>query len=102
MDFSCSMLVKLLIFQEGTSMACNQKFFILLFKHKSKRKKFLILSRYKEAKFSKLKYFLIIIAKCFFSFYNNFSYTQPVYFFYFLREFFNIQDQIIAIFIFLY
>ena len=80
MDFSCSMLVKLLIFQEGTSMACNQKIFILLFKHKSKRKKFLILSRYKEAKFSKLKYFLIIIAKCFFSFYNNFSYTQPVYF----------------------
>ena len=36
---------------------------------------------YKEVKFSKFKYILIIIIKRFFSFYNSFSYTQPVYFF---------------------
>ena len=41
---------------------------------------------YKEAKFSKLKYFIIIIIKRFFSFCNIFFFTQPVYFFHFLRK----------------
>ena len=42
---------------------------------------------YQEAKFSKSKFFLIIIIKCFFSFYDPFLYTQPVYFFIFWEVF---------------
>ena len=55
----------------------NQKFLILLFKHKHTKKvsRFLNNFPYKEAKFSKLKYFLTIIIKCFISRYI-FFYTQ--------------------------
>ena len=48
----------------------------------------------KEAKFSKLKYFLIIIIKRFFSFYDIFFYTQPVDFLHLLRDFCNVHDHI--------
>ena len=51
---------------------------------------------YKEAKFSKLKFFLIIIIKRFSSFYNDFFYTQPVYFFRPLRDFCNAHDHFVA------
>ena len=40
---------------------------------------------YTEAKFSKLKNFLIIIITRFFSFYNIFFYTQPAFIFHLLR-----------------
>ena len=45
---------------------------------------------YKEAKFSKLKHFLLIMIKCFFSFYNFFFYTQRVLVFHLLRGFCNV------------
>ena len=41
---------------------------------------------YKDAKFSKLKYFFTIIIKCFFSFYNIFFYTQEAFVFHLLRD----------------
>ena len=55
---------------------------------------------YKEAKFSKLKYFLIIVIKRFFSFYITFFYTQPVYFFN-LKDLCNIHNHIVAFFLFI-
>ena len=42
-----------------------QKLFIFLFKQKCKRKKFSYTFSYKEAKFYKLKFFLIIYNKAF-------------------------------------
>ena len=53
----------------------------------------------KKLFFSKLKYFFIIIIKRFFSFYNIFFYTQQAFVFHFLRDFFNIHDQIVAFFL---
>ena len=55
---------------------------------------------YKEAKFSKLKYFLIIILMDFFSFYNILFYTQPVYFFHLLRDFCGVHGHIVTFFSF--
>ena len=57
---------------------------------------------YKKEKLSKLKYFLIVIIKHFSSFYNIFFYTQPVYCFHLLRDFCNVQDHIVAFFLFLH
>ena len=56
----------------------------------------------KEAKCSKLKYFLIILIKhAIFSFYNIFSYTQQSFVFRLLRDFFNVHDYFLAFFLFL-
>ena len=44
---------------------------------------------YKEAQFSKSKYFLVIIIQNFFSFYNIFFYTQQAFAFHLLRDFCN-------------
>ena len=55
---------------------------------------------YKEAKFSKSKYFCIIIIKRFFSFYNIFFYTQQAFVFHLLRDFCNVHDHIVASFSF--
>ena len=38
----------------------------------------------------------------FFSFYNIFFYTDPVYLFHFLRDFCNVHDNIVAFFSFLF
>ena len=57
---------------------------------------------YKKEKFSKLKYFLIIIIEHFFSFYIIFFYSQPVYFFHLLRDFCNVHDHIVAFFFFFF
>ena len=57
---------------------------------------------YKEAKFSKLRYFLIMIIKRFFSFYNTSFYTQPVYLIYLLKYFCNVHDDIVAFFLFFF
>ena len=64
----------------------NQKFQIICllredFSNICAKEKSFLYFLYKEAKFSKLKYFLIIVIKRFFSFYNICFYTQPVYFF---------------------
>ena len=72
--------LKKLIFQGELPKPEKEKCHIFclrkLSKHKCKRKSFLYFS-YKEIKFSQLKYFLMIIIKRFFSFYNIFFYTQP-------------------------
>ena len=56
---------------------------------------------YKESKFSKLKYFLIIITSHFSSFYNIFFYTQQAFVFRLLRDFCNVHDHIVTCFLFL-
>ena len=77
---------KLLIFQEVTFRARKTKHFYTF--------------SYKEAKFSKLKYFFIIIIKCFFSLYNTFFYTQQAFVFHLLRDFCNVHDHIVTFFSF--
>ena len=69
----------------------------MFFKHKRKKK---VSDTFpcKEAKFCNLKYFLIILIKGFFSFYNIFFYTQPVSFFHLLRDICNINNHIVAFF----
>ena len=82
----------------------SQKKAFLIFQETETLKKLLIYQRvtckasksktvytfpYKEAKFSKLKYFFTIIIKCFFSFYNIFFHTQEAFFFHLLRDFCN-------------
>ena len=49
---------------------------------------------YKDAKFSKLKYFLMIMVRHFFSFYIIFLYTQQAFVFHLLRYFCNVHDHI--------
>ena len=66
-----------------------------------KIKNFYIFS-HKEAKFSKLKYFLIIITWHFFSFYNIFFYTQKAFFFLLLRDFCNVHNHSVAFFFFFF
>ena len=44
--------------------------------------------------------FLIIIIKQFFLFYNTFFYTQPVYIFHLLRDFYSVYNHIVAFFFF--
>ena len=71
-----------------------------LFKYKHKRKKVSYTVPYKEEKFSKLKCFLIIIIKSFFSFYNIFFYTQQAFIFHLLRDFVTFMI-ILSIFLFI-
>ena len=57
---------------------------------------------YKEAKFSKLRYFLIIIIKCFFSFYYIFFNTQSVCFFIFCEIFVTFTTILSLFFLFFF
>ena len=66
----------------------------------SKKNKLFYTFPYKEVKLSKLKYFLIIIKRYFFTFYNIFFHTQPVYSFHLLRNFCNLYH--IATFFFFF
>ena len=53
----------------------------------------------KESKFSKVKCFLVIMIRHFFSFYNIFFYTSPVQFFHLLRDFCKIRNHIVCFFL---
>ena len=64
------------------------------FLNKSAKEKASYTFPYKEATFSTLKYFLIILIKSFFLFYNNFLYTRQSFAFHFLRDFCNVPDHI--------
>ena len=57
---------------------------------------------YREAKFSKSKYFLIIIIQHFSSFDNAFSYTQQAFAFSLVRDFCNVHDHVVAFFFFFF
>ena len=92
MDLSSSRLKKLLMFQENTCNIWKIKNFLYFISNIN------VNVSYKEAKCSKLKYFLIIIIKCFSSFYNIFFYTQ-VYFFHFVRDFCDVCDHIVAFYL---
>ena len=67
-----------------------------LFKHKHKKS-----VSYKEAKFSKLKYFHMIIIRHFFSFYHVFFYTQQAFAFHILVDFCIVDNNIDTFFLFL-
>ena len=56
---------------------------------------------YKEATFSKLKYFLIISNKALFLYIIFFSIFNQFIFFHLLRDFCNVHDYIVAFFRFL-
>ena len=96
------MLKKLLHFSRELVKPENPKFHIscLLRENFSNIsvKSFFYTFLYKEAKFSKLKYFLINIIKCFFSFLNIFSIPNQFIFFHLLRNFCNAHDQILLSF----
>ena len=77
-------LKKVLIFQEVTYKAWKSKISYTFL--------------YKEVKFSKLKYFLIIKMWYFSSFYNTFFYTQQA--FNLLQDFCNVHDHIVTFFVF--
>ena len=87
----------LLMFQEVTFHAAKMKIF-LHFRKRIFLAPSMKIKNYKEAKFSKSKYFLKIIMKRFFSFYNILFYTQQGFVFHFLRDFCNVHDQIVAFF----
>ena len=55
---------------------------------------------YKEAQFSKWKYFSLIIKYHFFSFYNIFLYTQQAFVFHLQGDFCNLHEQIVTFFSF--
>ena len=79
---------KLLIFQEVTCK-CWKYFFFLNFS-------------YKEAQFSKLKYFFIIIMRHFFSFYRIFFfYTQQAFVFHLVVDFYMVHSYVVTFFLFL-
>ena len=85
-----------LIFQE-TEPSSN---LIFPFKYSRKRKNFFLTCTfpYKEAKFSKLKCFLIIKLKRFFSLSQCVSfYSQPVYLLHLVRDFCNVLDHIVVL-----
>ena len=74
-------------------------FFVCLkrcFKMQIQKKKLSYTFSYKEANFSKLKYFVIIIVRRFFSFYNIFFHTQQAFLFHLLRDFCNVHDRIVG------
>ena len=106
MELSSLKLKDFPIFQEELPKTEKQKFynFCLLRENFSnistKEKNFLYFS-FKEAKFSKSKYFLIIIIKRFFSFYNIFCYTKQAFVFHLLVDFCIVYDHIVAFFLFL-
>ena len=87
-------LKKFLTFQQRT---CH-----IFFSNISSRENVCYIFPYKEAKFSKLKYFLVIIMKFFsHSFFLTLFYNQPVYFFHLLRDFCNMDYHIATFFLFL-
>ena len=88
-------------FTRDLKKAKNKKIHIFCFFRDNKRKKVLLyFLSLKKGKFSKLKYFLIIIIKCFFSCYNIFPLLNKL-FFRLLRGFRNFHDHIVAFFLFL-
>ena len=78
-NFLTTSLKVLCIFQKKLAWSKNQKVFVSVFKHKRKRKKFLIISLIKKQNFLNWNTFLWLY-KVFFSFYYIFFYTQPVFF----------------------
>ena len=72
------------------------KLFLCFRKRKPKK---LFIFHAKFSKFSKLKYFLIIIIKHFFSFYNIFFYRQKAFIFHLLKDFCNAHDHFVAFFL---
>ena len=79
MKLSNFKLKNFLYFRKKLPWSENQK---SIFIKQAQKKKVSYTFPYKEAKFSKLKYFLIIIMKCFFSVYSTFVYTKPVVLFF--------------------
>ena len=75
-------------------------FEIELFNYKRKRKKFFILFLIKKIKFSKLKYFLIIIIEPFFSFNNILFCTEQAFVFIFWKTFVTFTTTLSLFFIF--
>ena len=84
-----------------------QKKAVLIFREKETLKNFFMshktenLKNFPSSKFSKLKYFLIIIIPYFFSFYNIFFNTQQAFVFHLLRDFCSVNDHIVDFFLFL-
>ena len=102
MKLSSPKLKKTCDISEGNLQSLKIKsFFFITFQTLAQKKMVSYTFPYKEPKLSKLKYFPIVIVKCFFSFYNIIFYTQPVYVFYLLRDFCNVHDHIAASFLFL-
>ena len=97
----------LLIFWEGNLKAWKNNYFTFFvcwgrtFQLQVQKKRISYTSLYKDAKFSGLKYFLIIVIKRFFSFYSLFFYTQQATIFHLLRDFCYVQDHIVALPLFL-
>ena len=103
-------LKELLIFQEMKLFSLPQENSLYFRKRKPyinlyflKRKLFLYFGKRKPSfsYFSKLKYFLIITIKRFFSFDNIFFYTEQAFVFHLLREFYNVLDHILTFFLFI-
>ena len=104
-NFLALSLKNFLYFRRVLAKPENQKFnfFGLLWENFSiwaQKKEVSYSSPYKGEKSSKLKYFLIIITKRFFSFYIIFSYTQQAFAFHLLRDFCNVHNHISLFFLF--
>ena len=89
-------LKKFLIFKEETYNSWKSNVFYITFQTWPEKENVPYTFPYKEAKFSKLKFFLIIIMKLFSPFYNIFFSIQPVSFFYLPKNFCNVHDHIAA------
>ena len=83
----------LMLSQKKAVLMFWETFYISVSNFPVRKSKLFYTFPYKEAIFSKLKYFLIIIIKRFFSFYNIFFfYTQQAFVFHLLRDFCNVHD----------
>ena len=96
-----SKLKKLLIFHERVCKAWKSKISQFLSVERellniSLEEKSFLCFPYQKVKLSKSKYFLIIIMKRFFSFYNVFFYTQEAHIFHLLIGICNIHHHIVA------
>ena len=94
-NFLVLSLKSFLYFRKELARHENKKILIFLLKHKRKRRKFLILFVIKKF------HFFIIIIKRFFSLYNKFFYTEPVYSFNLLRDFVKMTTILSYFFLFL-
>ena len=109
MELSSPKLKKLLIFLEWTCKAWNSKishifftFFARTFQTYLQKKNASDTFPRKEAKFSELKHFLIIIIRHFFSLYNIFFYAQKAFLFHLLINFRDVHDHIVFFFFFFF
>ena len=100
LNFLTPILKNFSYFRKELTGLQNQKF-LMYFSNITLKKNVSYTLSCKEAKFSKVKYFVIIM-RHFFFFYNIFFYTQQAFVFHLQRDFCNVYNHIVAFFFFFF